>query len=110
MANKTLTINSISEVDNYLKVEGTVLEAGSKEGRPMVSYYPQKTTVFNMTEEVENREGKIFYTNVYTIVNHMSGGRLLIPELLIGNITQGAEGKAFDTTTFIAFMTKYTSN
>ena len=76
----------------------------------MVSYYPQKTTVFNMIEEAENREGKILYTNVFTIVNHMSGGRLVIPELLIENITQGSEGKAFDTTTFIAFMTEYTSN
>lgn len=110
MANKTLTINAISNVSNYLKVEGTVFESGSKEGRAMVSYYPQKTTVFNMIEEAEETGKGTLYTNVFTIVNHMSGGRLLIPELLIGNITQGAKGKAFDETTFIAFMTEFTSN
>jgi len=128
MKNPTLTITSISTENNYLKIEGTIRDPKTETETPplksigeasesieaitlersITSYYPRKSTSFNIEQEAEVSEKGTVYTNYYVISNHMGLGRIRISELLIGNVKQGSEGKAFTSQTFTEFMTEST--
>jgi len=108
MSNPTLSITSISSENNYLKIEGTITESGEETGRSMVSYYPKKSTTFNIQEESEEGKKGTEYKNIFTISNHMGVGTINIPENSIGLVKQGAKGESFTSATFTAFMTENT--
>lgn len=108
MSNPTLTITSISAENNYLKIEGSITQLGEEDERNMVSYYPKKSTTFNIQEESEEGKKGTEYKNIFTISNHMGVGTINIPENSIGLVKQGAKGEAFTSATFTAFMTSNT--
>lgn len=108
MSNPTLIITSISVENNYLRIEGTIQEPGSKDTRKMISYYVKSSTTFNIQEQSQITGKGTIYTNFFSITNHLGGNRINISELLIGNVTQGTEGKAFTSQTFTTFMTENT--
>ena len=108
MNNPILTITSISSQNNYLKIEGNIKESKGDKGRLITSYYPKKSTSFNIEQEAEVSEKGTIYTNYYVVSNHMGLGRIRISEMLIESVTQGSEGKAFTSRTFTEFMTEST--
>lgn len=108
MSYTNLIITSISIENNYLKIEGTIQETGSKDTRKMISYYVKSSTTFNIQEQSEITGKGIVYTNFFSITNYLGAKRINISELLIGNVTQGTEGKAFTSQTFTTFMTTNT--
>jgi len=138
MSNPTLTITSISEENNYIRIDGNIQEPKSEtseeiptmksigeesasvgesllnpieaisENRLITSYYPKKSTSFNIEQEAQVTGKGTIYTNYFVISNHMGVGTIRVSELMVGNITQGAKGEAFTSATFTAFMTSNT--
>ncbi len=108
MSNPILTISSISTENNYIRIDGAITESKEEKGRLITSYYPKKSTSFNIEQEAQVTEKGTIYTNYFVISNHMGVGTIRVSELFIENITQGAEGKAFTPQTFTEFMTEST--
>ena len=101
MATETLTITTLELQNNYLKIGGQIGPKGSS--RAVQYYYPKASTNFSKGERVTELGGKVLIENFYEISNHMTGGRCLIPEMLVTNITDGKT--AFTLTSFIDFCT-----
>lgn len=102
MATETLTITKLEVVNNYLKVSGD-LGVPKVSTRAVEYFYPKVSTNFAKGEKVTEVGGKVLIENFYSISNHMTGGKCVIPELLIGNITDGKT--AFTVSTFVEFCT-----
>ena len=107
MATETLTITSLSTLNNYLVIVGSIGSLGSK-GRPVEYYYPKSSTNFAKIERLTTGPKGTIYENIYEISNHMTGGRCMIPELQVTSITDGPLGTAFTLVDFIDFCTKNT--
>ena len=101
MATQTLQVSKLGVLNNYLKVSG---ELGTKGETRAVEYlYPKASTNFSKYEVItESPKGQLI-ENFYTLSNHMTGGKVVIPELLISSITDGEI--AFTTESFINFCT-----
>lgn len=149
MSNPTLIITSISEENNYIRIDANIEEPKDaiieepksetsseiptmksiedesasvpesvlnpsnaydliSKNRLMTSYYPKKSTSFNIEQEALVTPKGTIYANYFVISNHMGMGTIRISETLVGNITQGPFGQAFTSQTFTAFMTEYT--
>ena len=101
MATQTLQVTKLTVLNNYLKVSG---ELGTKGATRAVEYfYPKSSTNFSKFEVVTESEKGQLIANVYSLSNHMNGGKCVIPELLISSITDGE--KAFTISSFINFCT-----
>tara|TARA_R110000823_G_scaffold288435_1_gene406589 strand:+ start:269 stop:589 length:321 start_codon:yes stop_codon:yes gene_type:complete len=101
MATQTLQVTKLTVLNNYLKVSG---ELGDKYKTRAVEYfYPKASTNFSKFEVItESPKGQLI-ENVYSLGNHMTGGKVVIPELLIPYITDGET--AFTVASFINFCT-----
>lgn len=125
MNNPTLTISSISSENNYIRIDGSIQEPkptqdstqeATKEpindlkqlGRIMVTYYPKKSTTFNMEQEAIISEKGTIYRNYFVISNHMGMGSIRILEESIGLIKNGPLGPSFTPQTFTEFLTDST--
>ena len=137
MNNPTLTISSISSENNYIRIDGNIQEPkaikqatqeptqeatqdstqeATKEpinnvnrlGRIMVTYYPKKSTTFNMEQEAIISEKGTIYRNYFVISNHMGMGSIRILEESIGLIKNGPLGPSFTPQTFTEFLTDST--
>jgi hypothetical protein len=101
MAAETLTITKLQLQNNYIIVSGDQGEKGKT--RPVQFFYPKVNTNFNKFEvTTETGKGTII-TNSFSLSNHMTGGKCIIPESSITSITDGKT--AFTITTFIEFCT-----
>ena len=127
MNNPTLSISSISSENNYIRIDGTIMEPKTESteeptkettkeatlepkplGRIMVSYYPKKSTTFNMEQEAITTEKGTTYENIFVISNHMGMGSIRIFENSIGFIKNGPLGPSFTSQTFTEFLTEST--
>lgn len=101
MATETLQITKLEVLNNYLKISGDLGPKGAT--RAVEYFYPKASTNFSKYQVVtESAKGQLI-ENFYSLSNHMNGGKCVIPELLIGSITDGKT--AFTTVTFINFCT-----
>ena len=108
---KTFTITTLEVQNNYLKIGGSI-DSGIKgeKARSVTYYYPKSTTNFSEFQTlIESAKGTI-YSTFYQLNNHFTNGKIIISSLLVSRITQGTEGKAFDTSTFVDFCTKETAS
>ncbi len=104
MATETLTITALSTLNNYIIVDGSIGPKGST--RLVQYYYPKASTNFAKSERITQSGKGPIIENIYEISNHMTGGRCLIPELLVTSIMEGGlSGKAFTIPSFIDFCT-----
>tara|TARA_R110000772_G_scaffold115193_2_gene219971 strand:+ start:7548 stop:7868 length:321 start_codon:yes stop_codon:yes gene_type:complete len=101
MATETLQITKLVVLNNYLKISGDLGPKGAT--RAVEYFYPKASTNFSKYQVVtESGKGQLI-ANFYSLSNHMNGGKCVIPELLIGSITDGET--AFTTESFINFCT-----
>ncbi len=101
MATETLQVTALTTLNNYIIIDGSIGPKGS--ARLVQYYYPKASTNFAKIERVSELAGKVLIENFYEISNHMTGGRCLIPELLVTQITDGKV--AFTLPGFIDFCT-----
>lgn len=101
MATETLTISTLQILNNYIVVGGELGPKGAT--RAVTYYYPKASTNFSKFEQVEEIGGKVLILNFYSLSNHMTGGKCVIPETQITSITDGKV--AFTVPSFIDFCT-----